>query len=441
MKQRKYFSRAVRLLNVAILILCLPLCSLASTIQLSDQEEQINHYILSKKDEQLALLERLVNINSGTQNIDGVRKVGEVLLSEFWAAGLTTRWVELPAEMRRAPTLIAERKGSSGKKLLLIGHLDTVFPKDSPFQKFERHGHTAVGPGIIDDKGGVVVLIYALKALHTLHALDNASITVVLTGDEENSGKPASISRKHLIDLAKKSDVVLDFEPTISDHASTGRRGIAHWSIVSHGQEGHSSLIFSKDVGDGAIFEVARILNEMRITMKGEQGLTFNPGSIVGGVQVSYDKIDGTGSIFGRTNLIAKTAIASGDLRYLSVSQKDKAKEEMDAIVKKHLLGTRSTLQFEEVIPPMQSTRNSLDLFEKYNQISQKLGYGEISLLPADLRGGGDISYVAPYVSTALVGIGANGKGEHSPRETLDVESLFMQSQRVALLMLELIQH
>ncbi|KVD61223.1 hypothetical protein WI87_10775 [Burkholderia ubonensis] len=414
--------------------------SAANTPQLSDQERNIMDYIDSRKDEQIDFLAELVNINGGTRNIEGICKVGELLVPEFESAGFATRWIHLPPEMQRAPTLVAERKGASGKRLLLIGHLDTVFPEDGPFQKYERHGNTATGPGIIDNKGGLVVILYALKALHAVQALRDASISVVLTGDEENNGKPTSISRRHLVEFAKESDVVLDFEPTIRDHASIGRRGTAHWLITANGREGHSSIIFSKEVGDGAVLEMARILNDMLEVMSGEPGLTFNPGIVVGGVQASYEKMDGQGSAFGRTNLVARKAIASGDVRYQSASQRDRAKARMESILQKPLPGTNATLQFEEVLPPMKSTDDSSRLFEKYSMISEKLGYGKIYLLSADLRGGGDISYVSPYVTTSLVGIGANGSGEHSSQETLDVDSLFMQSQRAALLMLDLIR-
>lgn len=423
---------------MSVFVLLSPLAAGSQTYGL--QDSQLSDYLLPKKAEQLSLLERLVNTNSGTLNIEGVLKVGKLLEPEFQAAGFSTRWIELPAAMQRAGMLVAERKGTSGKKLLLIGHLDTVFPKDSPFQTFERQGRFATGPGIIDNKGGVVVLLYALKALHAMGALDNASITVVLTGDEENSGKPIAVSRQPLIEMAKASDVVLDFEPTVSGHASVGRRGTAHWLIEAAGREGHSSIIFSDEVGAGASFELARILDQLRKSLVGEPGLTVNPGTLVAGVEAKYDKASGAGSVFGRTNLVAQTAIASGDVRYLTTAQKQQAEARMAAIVKDSLPGTTSTLQLEQVLPPMPSTASSLQLFERYSQISQRLGHGPVTLLPAELRGGGDISYVAPYVSTALVGIGASGDGEHSARERLDVESLFTRSQLAALLMLELVK-
>ena len=178
--------------------------------------------------------------------------------------------------------LSLQNANTKGKKLLLISNGITVFP-NSPFQKFERQGDKATGPGVIDDKGGIVIILYALKALQAAHALDNSTITIVLTGDEEESGKPTSISRKPLIDIAKKSDIALDFEPTSPGNAaSIGRRGYTNWFIEAEGKEGHSSLIFNQDFGDGAIFEIARILNAIRTTVSEEKSLTFNTGCYFG---------------------------------------------------------------------------------------------------------------------------------------------------------------
>jgi len=427
----------------AVAVLCLgllPVFAYADTPTLSSTEKTIADYISARSDEQLRLLERLVNINSGTQNVEGVRQVGEGLRPEFESIGFKTHWVELPPDMQRAGMLVAERDGTRGQRLLLIGHLDTVFPKDSPFGRFERRGNVATGPGVIDDKGGIVVLLYALKALNAAQILDEAQITIALTGDEENSGKPTSISRKPLIALAKNSDVVLDFEPTIPGHASTGRRGVAHWLITTTGNEGHSSIIFSKGVGYGAVFEMARILDRMNNGLRGEHGLTLNPGIILGGTQVDYDRIRGRGDSFGRTNIVAGTAIAHGDLRYLSNAQREQARQKLAEITSRNLPGTSASLEFTEVLPPMPTSAESTGLFDRYSAISERLGYGKVELLPAERRGGGDISFIAPYISAGLVGIGANGTGEHSPQESLEVDSLVKQAQRAALLMHELLQ-
>src|SRR4051794_36346665 len=130
----------------------------------------------------LALLERVVNINSGTHNFTGVRAVGDVFRKEFDALGFKTTWVD-GAAFKRAGHLIAEHPGP-GPRILLIGHLDTVFEADSPFQRFERiNDSKARGPGIIDMKGGDVIIVSALKALRKVGALDRMNLVIVMTGD------------------------------------------------------------------------------------------------------------------------------------------------------------------------------------------------------------------------------------------------------------------
>jgi len=419
-------------------IMITPITLFAGTGGLSPQEVQLCQYLSDKKDAQLLLLEKLVNINSGSENLEGVQKVGELLWSEFEALGFKVRWGKGVTPMKRAAMLIAERQGSKGKRLLLLGHLDTVFPKESPFQHFKRSGNTAMGPGVIDIKGGDVIILYALKALAASHALEDTTIRVVLTGDEESTAKPISVSRKPLIDLAKVSDIALDFEPTIRDHVSVGRRGITHWSIQTKGKEGHSSRIFSNEFGNGAIFEMTRILNDMRIALGSEKSLTFNPGAILGGADVDFDTSLFRGSSFGKNNIISKITIANGDLRYLSSEQKKQAEKTIETIVSRNLPGTSATVQFQEVLPPMPPTDENLKLFEQYRRVSEKLGNGNVQLLPPELRGGGDIQTIAPYVSMGLVGIGANGRGEHSLEESLEVDSLVIQAQRAALLIYQL---
>ncbi|MGA2655010.1 MAG: M20/M25/M40 family metallo-hydrolase, partial [Gammaproteobacteria bacterium] len=195
-----------------IWVLCFftPILSAQSTI-----EQNIVTVIDENNEAALALLEKIVNINSGTDNVQGIYQVGEILIPEFEALGFSSEWKNLPEDMNRAGTLFFARKGNQGKKLLLIAHLDTVFPKSSPFQTFSRKGNFAFGPGVSDDKGGIILLLYALKALHSQGLLDNTTMTIALVGDEENSGKPTSISRKSLIEAAKGMDVTLDFEPNI----------------------------------------------------------------------------------------------------------------------------------------------------------------------------------------------------------------------------------
>ncbi len=406
----------------------------------SSIEGQLSHYIMSQQQEQLLLLEKLVNVNSGTDNIAGVHRVGEILRPSLEQLGFKTYWIEQPSNMQRAGTLVAEHRGHKGKRLLLIGHLDTVFPSNSPFQHFERHGNLATGPGVIDDKGGDVVILYALKALQAIHALDGSTITVILTGDEEDSGKPTSISRKPLLEAARHSDLALDFEWAITqDTATIARRGIRNWEIKAHGNEAHSSEIFQKQVGDGAIYELARILSAMRTELAGELYLSLNPGLILGGTAIYNDLSESHGTAFGKGNVVAKIAMAKGDLRFLSSEQKISAENKITLIVGQHLPGTTAIVHFQDGIPAMPPTDANRELLKKYSAVSNALGYGLVKALSPGLRGAGDISHIASLVSANLAGLGPVGTGAHSVKETISVTSLPIQTERAALLIYRLI--
>ncbi len=301
---------------------------------LTADERALVAHVDAHNDEALALLERAVNINSGTQNFAGVREVGKLFDAELVRLGFKTAWVD-GSRFNRAGHLVAERPGK-GPRVLLIGHLDTVFEPDSPFQKFERVGPNAArGPGIIDMKGGDVIMIHALKALAAVGALDNLHVTVVMTGDEESAGEPQSAAREALVSAAKGAAIAIGFEDGAGDPktAVIGRRGTTAWTLRVKGTPAHSSQIFRKDLGYGAVFEAARILNTFREKLAGEAHLTFNPAAVVAGTQVDFDTVKARGSAFGKDNVIAEHAIVSGDLRALSLEQFANARKAMEAIV------------------------------------------------------------------------------------------------------------
>ena len=253
-------------------------------------EPAIVAHVDAHNGEALALLERVVNINSGTQNLTGVREVGEIFRASLDTLGFSTRWVD-GAAFARAGHLVAAHPGK-GPKILLIGHLDTVFERDSPFQKFQRiDAATAKGPGIIDMKGGDVIIVHALAALNAAGALKDMDVTVVMTGDEEDGGRPLARSREALVAAAKGAAAAIGFEDGPGDprYAVTARRGTVDWQLRVKGTPAHSSQIFREEFGHGAIFEAARILNAFRGKMAGEEHLTFNPGVILGGTSAQYD--------------------------------------------------------------------------------------------------------------------------------------------------------
>ena len=400
--------------------------------RLSRTEKKIVDKVKAMEEVSINFLEKVVNINSGTMNLDGVRKVGAEFEIAFQEIGFNTKWIEMPKEMNRAGHLFAKIEGNKGKKLLLIGHLDTVFEADSPFQTFERDGDMAYAPGGNDMKGGNVVILFALKALHELNLLNDASITVAYTGDEERTGKPLSISRKDLIAAAKSSDVALGFETATGfNNATIARRGASGWKVETAGKRAHSSGVFSERTGAGAIFELSRILHRFYEEVRGEQYLTFNPGNLLGGTFVDYNSLKSSGTAFGKTNVVAQTAVVHGGLRFISEEQKKNARAKMRAIVEDHLPSTNATITFTDSYPAMGPTEENKALLKQLSEVSEALGFGEVEGYDPGKRGAADISFVADYVP-GLDGLGSMGKGAHTPQETVDLATFNDLIQRTA---------
>lgn len=387
----------------------------------------------------LELLERTVNINSGTLNFDGVRKTGEIFIEEFEALGFDASW-HSGEQFGRAGHVVAHRH-RSGPRILLVGHLDTVFPADSEFQRFERiDEHTARGPGTTDMKGGNVIILEALRALDTVGALDNLSVTVILNGDEESAGEPLALARKALIEAAVWADYAIGFEDGDSNPETVvvARRGSVDWELTVTGKPAHSSQVFQPEYGYGAIYEAARILNAFRQRLEGMELLTVNPGIIGGGTTLNYEAGTG-GTATGKYNVIAQTLRASGDLRTISPVQLEAAREAMLAIVADSLPHTAATIEFGEGYPPMAASEGNLQLLEMYNEVSQDLGFGPVRPVDPRNAGAADIAFTAEHVEMAIDGIGLMGSGGHTVEETADLRTLPMQTKRAAVLLLRLI--
>jgi glutamate carboxypeptidase len=283
-------------------------------------------------------------------------------------------------------------------------------------------------------------MLYALKALKAAGVLESMEITVVLSGDEEAHGEPASISRRDMIDAARHSDVALEFEgtPRIAGvfYGSVSRRSSITWHLRTTGETGHSSAIFSASKGYGAVYELARILDDFR-TQLPEPNLTYNVGMVLGGTALTVDDAGNNGTATGKDNVIAPTAYASGDIRTLSNEQTDRVEKKMQAIVAQHLAKTSAAISFGEGYPAMAPTAQSRALLGILNQVNTSLGYGQMPELDPMKRGAGDISFVADIIP-GLAGIGATGEGAHEPGETIDLSAQPVNTKRDALLMYRL---
>ena len=408
--------------------------SLKTTAQkLTAEEKKIISEINKQMPQTLQLLEELVNINSGTFNITGVKNVGAIFRKEFDKIGFTTEWISLPDSLKRAGHLVAHTKGTRGKKLFLIGHLDTVFEPDmepNPYKKL--NDSTATGQGVNDMKGGDMIIFAALKALHDLGLLKNTSITAYFTGDEEKAGRPMIVSRDDFIERAKRCDIALGFEGAQGLHiVATARRGSSEWKLSVTGKQGHSSGVFSS--GFGSIYEASRILNKFREELSKEKYLTFNPGIFTGGSEVDYDSNNIKSRVSGKTNIISPISFVQGDLRFLTEAQKNTARERMKKITTtNNLKGTNAKISFADGYPAMEPTAGNDSLVQILNKVSTDMGIGFTKAGDPGSRGAGDISFVAKYLN-CLDGLGASGDGAHEPGETINLKQFPTLIQRAAL--------
>lgn len=400
----------------------------------SPVEAKMAATIQAETDRHVALLERLVNQNSGSLNLDGVTKVGAMVRAELEPLGFTVEWIDMK-QTGRAGHLVATHKGNGrGKRVLLIGHLDTVFERESPFQAFTRTGDRASGPGIGDDKGGIVVIIAAMRAMQAAGTLRNADIKIVLTGDEERTGAPMDIARRDLIAAGKWADVALEYENLArddgKDFGTVARRSSINWTLTATGKTGHSSTVFGPNLGYGAAYELARILDEFRRTLP-EPNLTFNIGVMAAGTPATLADNNYQVSAGGKTNIVAAQAVARGDLRALTPEQEARTRAAMARIVANNLPGTSATLDFQEGYPPMAPTTGNRALLTRLNAVNRDLKLPEMAEMDPARRGAADSAFVAADVDT-LAGLGAAGGGAHAEGEWIDLTSLPLQALRSA---------
>lgn len=428
-------------MNIRVLLFAAMFCFLSMVnAQLDRTEKKLVKWVDEHNEEAVDLLKQLVNINSGTMNFAGVRKVGDVLMGKFQALGMETEWVD-GSDFNRAGHLVAKIEGGKGKKILMIGHLDTVFEPDSPNQEWRQIDENIVkGPGIADMKGGDVIILQALSALHSQGLLKDMNIRVVMTGDEELSGRPLSKSKEALVEGAKWADIALGFENGDGNPATVNvaRRSSSGWTLTTTGNAAHSSQVFKPEVGAGAIYEASRILNQFYVELSKEEFLTFNPGMIVGGTTVTTKPVDKSGTAFGKDNVVSKEVTVTGDIRCISPEQLEQTQKTMERIVSENLAKTTAKIEFDEGYPPFAPTEGNYELMRLFSQISETLGFEKVGPVnPAD-AGAADISFTSEYIEMGIDGMGMSGADDHTINETGDLRALPKQAKRSAVLLYRL---
>lgn len=421
-----------------LLVLCLPALA---TGQLAPKEKKIIESVDANLKQELELLKTAVNINSGTMNFDGVKEVGDLFIKEFKNLGFETRWSD-GVNFNRAGHLIATYKGKKNSpKLLLIGHLDTVFEPNSPLQEYKMVNDSVMkGPGVVDMKGGDVMIIYALKALKEANVLSNLTVEVVMTGDEEKSGRPLSESKKDLIEAAQRADIAIGFENGDSNPktAVVSRRGSIGWTLEVTGQPAHSSQVFTEKVGVGAIYEASRILNDFYRQLSKEENLTFNPGMIVGGTEITTGESGDDGTAFGKSNVVAQTVYVKGDLRAVSLDQLARAKEAMQQIAAENYPKTSASITFSEGYPPLSPSGHNDELLRIYSKASEDLGFGTVAPVNPRNAGAADVSFTAGHVEKAMDGLGLSGGKDHTVDEYGNINMLPVLTKRAAIFLYRL---
>ena len=383
-----------------------------------------------------------VNINSGTQNFAGVRAGRRAVRAEFDALGFKTAWVD-GAPFKRAGHLVAERPGT-GPRILLIGHLDTVFEPDSPFQKFERVEPTRRARARHHRHEGRRrrSCSWRCRRWQRRGARRRMNVAVVMTGDEEDAGEPQAPRARRWSRPRKGAAVAIGFEDGAGDPrtAVIARRGTTAWTLHVKGTPAHSSQIFREDIGYGAMFEAARILNAFREKLAGEPHLTFNPGAIVGGTQVEFDTRAGP-----RARRSARTTSSPSTPWCRATCAR--CRSEQFASARRSHAGDRrrrrcrttlAEITFDDGYPPLAPTAGNRRCWRCTTRRAATSVPVPSTAVDPDTAGAADVSFVAEHVPMILDGIGLMGDGGHTVNETADLRTLPSQTKRAALLLYRL---
>ncbi len=410
----------LRLLAAHLLLILAWAAPLPGAAQLDAAEHEIRERLAARQDEMTALLERWVGMNTGTWNRPGLEAFATGLVGPLVALGFEVERasdeIDYPGRGRAAigPLVLARRAGpAGGPRFLLVGHYDTVFEPDSPFQSYRldpADAGRAIGPGVSDMKGGLVVMLYALRALFESGDLDRAEWTVLLNADEEIGSLS---SRARIEAQAREATLGFVFESARSGGEMVrSRRGLGQFYLVVNGLAAHAGSSHSK--GRSAVLALARKVVEIEALTDYAAGITLNTGTFSGGT---------------KRNIVPEFAEAWIDLRYDEAAQGEAVWQRLRRIAAApHVNGTLGELWGTLHRPPKPETPATRELLALHADIARALGSEPRP--PIHAGGGTDGSLMGALGLPTLDSMGARGGAAHTDREFVVLESL---SERAAI--------
>jgi len=373
---------------------------------------QIMEWLAGREGEMIALLERLVNQDSGTYDREGVNRVADMMASTFQAIGFSVQ--RLPNDAYGDHLVATRGDGPGRKRLLCVGHMDTVFPAGTAAARpFRIQGGRATGPGVVDMKGGLTVLRFALAALAATESptIHEAGITVLMNADEE-IGSPSSHA---LIDeTARRHDAAIVLEPARPNgECVIARKGVGHFRMEVFGKQAHAGS--QPELGVNAIWELAHKICALQALNDPVRGSTVNVGVVRGG---------------DRSNVVPDYAYADIDLRVWNLAEAERITQAFREIASRSSVpGARGQLAGEVSTPPWPTDDGTRRMHQLLQQAAAHLG---LEIPGVETGGGSDGSRTAQHIPT-LDGLGPVGSKMHSPEEYLEVPSLTQRAALVAL--------
>ena len=371
--------------------------------------DMIETYLDKKKPEMIELLELLVNIDSGSYDKEGVDIIGTILKESFEKAGM---YVKVHREKELGNHLEIKASEESEPKIIIIAHMDTVFPKGEAKERpFKMIGERAFGPGVNDEKASHVQVLYALKALKASGSEAYKNVHVIFNSDEE-VGSPSS---KSLIkQAAENKDYSLVVECARPNGGIvTERKGVGNFSLSVKGKSAHAGV--EPQRGRSAIEEISHKILQLQELNQYEEGLSVNVGLVNGGTS---------------SNTVPPNAEAEIDVRIKGEEQAAEVTKEISKIAQEeYVAGTTTELKGSISRPPMVKTEATEELVKVIQEAGDELG---MSIQQLSTGGGSDASFTAVEGIPTVDGMGPMGEFSHS--ETDEYTDLKTFPQHTALL-------